>query len=121
MAGGMTNLKTLLIMIKDNKDFDANLILDEGCILNTDDQTSLIKVLNYLINYLKQLTDKPLEIGLDLRSADYLLSMMAFTDRNEFPEMSDSIEEALKPYKATHEIINQPGKYIQSKITFKKD
>ena len=114
------DLKQLIYLIKDNKDFDANLILDEGCGIETEDPKPLIKVLNYIINYLNQLTSSPLEISLDLREKDYLLSLMAYSAVTELPEISDQLDETLKNYNASTNIIHEKDKYIQIKVSFMK-
>jgi hypothetical protein len=118
MSENRVDLKQLIMLIKANKDFEANLILDEGCALMTDDPKPLVKVLNYLINYLGQLSDKALEISLDLRTSDNLLSMMVYTDKTDLPDISGEIEGVLKSYKATLEKIHESGKYVQFKISF---
>ena len=107
-------------MIKEGKDFDANLILDEGCTLTTEDPTPLIKVINYLINYMNPLTEKPIEISLDLRSSDCLLSIMAYTDKSDLPDLSDNLAGALKDYNATLDRVHETGKYLQVKLSFTK-
>jgi hypothetical protein len=114
------DLKKLLLLINDNKDIPANLILDEGCTFETEDPKPLIKVLNYLMNYLSQLTKQPLEIALDLRSSDYLMSLMAYTDKTDLPALSDQIDGALKDYKAHLEKVHEAGKYLQLKVHFKR-
>jgi hypothetical protein len=118
MSENRVDLKQLIMLIKENKNFDANLILDEGCVLMTDDPKPLVKVINYLINYLGQLSDQPLEISLDLRTSDQLLSLMVYTDKSELPEVSSEIDDVLKTYKATLEKIHETGKYIQFKVSF---
>ena len=118
MAENRVDLKRLIFLIKENKDFEANLILDEGCVLEIADPKPLVKVINYIINYLNQLSDKALEISLDLRSKDYLLSFMVYTDKADLPDISSEIDEALKAYKASLEKIHESGKYIQLKISF---
>ena len=107
-------------MIKDSKNFNANLILDEGCFLETADAKPLVKVINYLINYLNQLAKRPLEISLDLRSTDYLLSLMVYTEQQELPAVSDQLSGALKDYRATVDKIHEKGKYLQFKVSFAK-
>jgi len=114
------DLKNLIQLIRENKDFEANLILDEGCIFETEDPKPLIKVLNYLINYLKDLSDRPLEISLDLRPQDYLLSLLAYTDKTDLPAVSDQIEGALKQYKASLENIHNKGQNFQFKVAFSR-
>jgi len=114
------DLKQLIYLIKENKDFDANLILDEGCIIATEDVKPLVKIINYCINYLGQLTDRSLEISLDLRDKDYLLSLMAYTEKNELPDISVQVDESLQLFKATKNLIHETGKYVQIKLSFEK-
>jgi len=120
MAANHYDLKQLIYLIKDNKDFDANLILDEGCRIETEDPKPLLKSLNYIINYLKQITQSPLEISLDLRDKDYLLSLMAYSDVADLPEISTQLDETLKVYNATKDVVHENGKYIQIKVSFIK-
>jgi len=120
MAEQRVDLKKLLLLIKDGKNFDANLCLDEGCTFETEDPTALIKVFNYLINYLKQLTAKPIEIALDLRSNDYLLSFMAYTEQKDLPPLSENLKEVLKNYSASLESVHEEGKYYQVRLSFAK-
>lgn len=118
MSENRVDLKQLIMLIKDTKKFEANLILDEGCTLMTEDPKPLVKVINYIINYLGQLSDQAMEISLDLRTSDHLLSMMVYTDKSELPAVSSEIDDVLKTYKATLEKIHESGKYIQIKVSF---
>jgi len=118
MSDNRVDLKRLILLIKENKDFEANLILDEGCILETSDPKPLVKVINYFINYLGQISDQPLEISLDLRNSDNLLSFMVYTDKIELAAVSSEVESVLKTYKASLEQIHEKGKYVQFKLSF---
>ena len=118
MSESRVDLKQLILLIKDSKDFEANLILDEGCTLMTEDPKPLVKVINYIINYLGQLSDQPQEISLDLRTGDHLLSFMVYTDKTDLPAVSSEIDDVLKTYKATLEKIHEPGKHLQIKVSF---
>jgi hypothetical protein len=118
MSENRVDLKQLIMLIKDNKNFEANLILDEGCTLMTEDPKPLVKVFNYIINYLGQLSDKTMEISLDLRTSDHLLSFMVYTDKNELPAVNTEINDVLKNYKASLEKIHETGKYVQFKVSF---
>ena len=120
MTEQKVDLKQLILRIKESKDFEANLILNEGCTLYTQDPTPLIKVLNYIINYMNQLTEKPLEISLDMRSSDFLLIVLAYTEKSDMPELSDQLDGALKDYNATLEKVHEAGKYLQLKLSFAK-
>ena len=118
MSENRVDLKQLIMLIKDTKEMEANLILDEGCTLMTDDPKPLVKVLNYIINYLGQLSDQALEISLDLRTSDHLLSLMVYTDKADLPPFSSEIDDVLKTYKASLEKIHESGKYVQIKVSF---
>ena len=120
MAANQYDLKQLIYLIKDNKDFDANLILDEGCRIDTEDPKPLIKSLNYIINYLNQITQNPIEISLDLRDKDYLLSLMAYSDVADLPVISDQLDATLKDYNATKNVVHENGKYVQIKVSFNR-
>ena len=120
MAEQRIDLKQLLHLIHENKEFEVNFILDEGCVIMTEDPKPLVKVLNYLINYLQPLGSQPLEISCDLRGQDCLLSMMAYTDQEELPPVSDQIESTLAGYNAKMEKAHESGKYLQFKISFSR-
>jgi len=114
------DLKSLLLMIKDNKDMEANYCLDEGCTLETEDVKPLVKVINYFLNYMGQVTSQPLEVGLDLRGNDYLMTFMAYSELQEFPAVSDQIDNALSAFNAKFEKVEDPGKYVQLKVHFSR-
>lgn len=112
------DLRKLMMKIKEQKQMEANLSLEFDCELDTEDPKPLIKVINYLINFLTPLTDRPLEIQLNAQTSGYLLSFSVFTEAAEFPELSTQVIEILKEYNARIEIKNQAGKYYQAIIIF---
>jgi len=120
MENTRIDLKQLIFLIKENKGLKANLILDEGCVFQTADPNPLIKVINYLINYLEQYTSQPLEISLDLFPGNCALTFLAYTRQSVFPSLSANLSEALSDYRATVEFSVQQGKYAQIKILFEK-
>ncbi len=120
MAEQRIDLKQLLHLIHDNKEFEVNFILDEGCVIYAEDQKPLIKVLNYLINYLTPLTTQPLEISLDLRGSDILLSMMAYSDKADLPAINEQVSNTMKEYNGALDQVHEAGKYLQFKLTFSK-
>jgi hypothetical protein len=63
-------------------------------------------------------TEKPIEVGLDLRGEDYLMSFLAYTSDESLPELSDQIDDALKTYNASLEKQFDPDKHVQLKIHF---
>ncbi|MEJ2053510.1 MAG: hypothetical protein P8X42_06280 [Calditrichaceae bacterium] len=119
MSENIIDLKNLLLLIDQGKDMNANLCLDEGCHITGEDSKTLVKVINYFINLLQPLTTLPLEIGLDLKEDGSLLTIMAYTETEEPPKVSDNVAGALQEYNGGFEIVHQPGVNIQCKITFK--
>lgn len=114
------DLKRLIQLINDQKQLNANLCLDEGCTIGLEDQSSLVKVINYFLNYLQQMTDKPLEISLDLMSDSILLMLMAFSEAAETAPLSKNLESALKGFGAEYKTVHKSGQYLQIKVNFQK-
>ncbi len=121
MATQTIDLKDLLTMIKKQKDIDANWGLDLGCIIETEDIKPLVKVINYILNYLSQLSNESIQITLTLQKKHINMSFFSSTEHTELPEVSDSIEEAVIPYHASLKMEHEPGKYVQFLIVFNKD
>jgi len=113
------DLKQMLFLIHDQKDIEANFILDEGCTLETENPKPLIKVLNYLFNFMSQFTNRPMEISLDLLPEAYRLTFLSFCDLPEEPEISPRLGSALQDYQAEFTMANHPGQYLQVVINFK--
>ena len=112
------DLRDLMMMIKEKKEMNANMALEFDCILETDDPAPLIKVINYIINYLTPLTDRPIEISLNAHRSGSMLSFAAFTEAAELPALSDQLEDVLKSYNADLQVTHKEGQYLQIVITF---
>ena len=119
MSENIIDLKNIVLRIHQAKDVNANLCLDEGCRIFASDATTLVKIINYFLNFLQPLTTLPLEIGLDLRDGGSLLTLMAYSETTELPQVSDNVTDALKEYNASFELVHKPGVNIQCKIAFK--
>ena len=116
----MLDLRDLMKKIQEQKQMNANLSLEFDCVIETEDPTPLIKVINYIINYLTPLTDKPLEISLNAQMSGVLISFSIFTEQTSFPLLSEQINDALQNYNASYEVKQEEGKYFQIIITFVK-
>jgi hypothetical protein len=116
----MLDLRDLMLKIQEQKEMDANLSLEFDCAVETDDPKPLIKVINYIINYLTPLTDKSLEISLNAQLSGILLSFSIFTEHASFPPISDQLNNALRIYDADYKVIQEEGKYFQIILTFTK-
>lgn len=112
------DLRDLILKIKEHKQINTNLALEFDCFIETDDVKPLIKVINYAINYINQLTDQPLHISLNVTNRGVTMSFMAFTVLSDFPEISPKVNEALVPYNAVLEQKFESGKYAQLLISF---
>jgi len=114
------DLKLLVQLIDDQKDIETNLILDEGCRIEADDQAPLVKVINYFMNYLHALNNGSIQISLDLMGNSCLMSFIAYTDKDSIPEFSANLNDALKVYNAKYDHEHKVGSYVQVKIHFAK-
>jgi hypothetical protein len=112
------DLRKLMLMIQEQKQMNANLALEFDCDLDHDDPKPLIKVINYIINYLAPLSENAIEISLNAYREGYMLSFALFTDLTEVPPLSDQLDQALQTYNASLQLKHEEGKYIQLIITF---
>ena len=113
------DLRDLILKIKEQKQMDANLTLEFDCFIETDDVKPLIKVINYCINYISQLTDQQQQISLNASISGITIGFTAFTSSTELQEINPQVNEALAPYNAVLEQKGEVGKYTQLLITFK--
>jgi len=113
------DLRDLILMIKEHKQINTNVALEFDCVIETEDVKPLVKVINYAMNYINQLTDQPLHISLNATNRGITMSFMAFTVLADFPAISPKVSEALIPYNAELEQKGEPGKYAQLLINFK--
>ena len=114
------DLRDLLMKIKEQKQMDANLTLEFDCIIDTEDVMPLIKVINYCINYIGQLTDQQQQISLNASMSGITMGFTAFTSTTDLPEINPQVREALASYNAVLEQKGEAGKYIQLLISFKE-
>jgi hypothetical protein len=115
------DLRELLMLINEKKELNASLTLEFDCKLEVEDFNTLVKIINYAINYVKQLTDQQLQISLNASARGYIIAFTATTTKSEFPPLSEQVLEALKLYQATAEKKGEAGKYIQILLTFSKE
>ena len=112
------DLRDLILMVKEQKQVNANFSLEFDCVIETDNVTPLIKVINYAINYINQLTDQPQEISLNASMRGITIGFTTFTERTELPAINPQVNEALVPYNAILEQKGESGKYTQLLISF---
>lgn len=115
------DLRNLMLMIKEKKEIECTLALEFDCKIEVENIESLIKVINYAINYISQLANQPMQISLYAGYSEHTLVFTAFTAATEFPPISEKVSEALVPYNATISFDGEAGKFAQIKLTFQKE
>lgn len=112
------NLRELILLIKQNKIFDSHLCLDHGCSIEGDDAKPLIKVVNYIINYMKEAGPGEIQIDLDSHHSKHQLVFIVHTDKRILPTPNDQLQPILKTYKGKIEWIFEPAKYAKCQLIF---
>lgn len=112
------NLRELILLIKQNKDFDSHLCLDLGCSIEADDAKPLIKAVNYIINYLKEAGPGEIQIDLDSHHSKHQLVFIVHTGKQTLPTPSDQLRPIMTAYNGTIEWIFEPEKYTKCQLTF---
>ena len=120
MEKEVVDLRDLILKIKEQKELNANLALEFDCVIETDDVNSLVKVINYAINYINQLADEPQQISLNASMSGIIIGFTTFTDLLDLPAINPQVNEALVPYNAVLEQKGERGKYTQLLISFRK-
>lgn len=103
------DLKQYILMIADKKDIDATFSLDQGCVVETDDPSSLIKVLNYIFNLITEKAGGSLEVSLEFRDKHYLLTFIVIGGNADVIELPGGINDALKSYNADANVKVESG------------
>lgn len=109
----MLDLRKLLLMIQEQKQMESNMSLEFDCMVDTEDPKPLIKVFNYIINYLTPLAANKLEISLNPFREGSMISFSIFTAATEFPDFSDQLEAALAPFNGRIDKTFEVGSYIR--------
>jgi hypothetical protein len=108
-------------MINEKKGLNSQMALEFDCTLEVEELEPLVKIINYAINYIQQLADKPLQISLYSGFSENSLVFQAFTSKTEFPPISEKLSEVLNPYQGAINFDAEPGKFVQLQLKFKKD
>ena len=118
MSDSTIDLRNLLDFIVKNKDVETRVNLDADCKVKAEDPKPLIKIINYLINYLKQITDNAINISLTKQSEGCLLCLIVSTNQKKLPPLSENLKKALKSFNAAIRIVFEEEKYVQLLICF---
>ena len=118
MTEASIDLGNLLNIILDQKKVDTTLNIGPECKVDAEDPKPLVKIINYLINYLKQITEESIDVSLNTQSSGCLLCFIVSTDLKELPPLSTNLNDALKPYYAAMRVVFEEGKYAQIIINF---
>ena len=118
MTDSTIDLGNLLSFIIDQKKVNTTVNIGPECKVNAEDPKPLVKIINYLINYLSQITDDTINVSLKTQSNGCLLCFIVSTNHEQLPPLSDNLDEALKPYNAAMRVVFEEGKYAQIILNF---
>ncbi len=118
MTDSTIDLGNLLNFIIDQKKVNTTVNIGPECKVNAEDPKPLVKIINYLINYLSQITDDTINVSLKTQSNGCLLCFIVSTNHKQLPALSDNLDEALKPYNAAMRVVFEEGKYAQIILNF---
>ena len=118
MTESTIDLGNLLNFIIDQKKVNTTVNIGPECKVNAEDPKPLVKIINYLINYLSQITDDTINVSLKTQSNGCLLCFIVSTNHEQLPPLSDNLDEALKPYYAAMRVVFEEGKYAQIILNF---
>ena len=106
-------------MIQEKKQANVNMALEFDCKIDATDITPLVKVINYAINYIGQITDQQQQISLNASMSGITMGFTAFTSEPNLPPLNNHVAEVLEDYNAIIEKKGESGKYAQLLITFR--
>ena len=115
------DLRELMITINEKKELNANLALEFDCKIEVEDFNTIVKLINYAINYVSQLTDQQIQIALNASNREYTLAFTAFTNKTEFPPISQQVYEAIGSINIKIEQKGETGKYVQILLNFDRN
>ena len=121
MTESSIDLGNLLNYIFDQKKVETTLSIGQECKVNSEDPKPLVKIINYLINYLKQITKESINVSLNSQPSGCLLCFIVSTDLKQLPPINDNLNEALKPYYAAMRVVFEEEKYAQIILNFCED
>ncbi len=120
MKANIVDVKRLLLWINEEKQVGAELCLDLDCKIAAFDHRPLVKVLNHLINYLRSLTDRPLQIGLSAHREYFVISFLAVNVASEIPPLSPGVAEVIGQFGGTLEFASEPGRFARVLLKFQR-
>jgi len=114
------DLRDLMMTIQEKKQMNANLSLEFDCVIQVEDVTPLVKVINYAINYIAQLSDQQMQISVNATLSNITLGFTTFTTKETFPPINPQAQDMLKQFSASMDLKAEVGKYAQLLIIFTK-
>lgn len=118
MTESPIDLGNLLNYILKNKDVNASAHINPDCFVKSGDPKPLVKIINYLLNYLHEITQDTIDVSLKTQSEGCLLCFIASTDEKQLPPLSENLKDTLRDYNAAIKVVFEEGKYAQLLICF---
>ncbi|MBL7960492.1 hypothetical protein JNL27_09675 [bacterium] len=114
----LIDLRELILLIKQNKEFDSHVCLDLGCSIEGHNAKPLVKTINYIINYLKEAGNGEIQIDLDSHHSKHQLVFIVHTGKQTLPPPSDQLQSIMNSYYGTIQWIFEPEKYAKCQLSF---
>jgi len=114
------DFRNLMMTIQEKKQMNANLELEFDCVIEVEDITPLVKVINYAINYITELSEEQMQISVNATLSGITLGFTTFTSKETFPPINPQAQDLLQQYSASMELKSEVGKYAQLLIVFSK-
>jgi hypothetical protein len=118
MSDQLQDLRELLLYISEKKEFNGNLELEHDCKVDSSDIKPLVKVINYIINFLENESKEMIYITLNKNNENITLVFTQKTDKPEMAEISSQVSDTLNDYKAKLEKTFKENTFIKILITF---
>ena len=111
MAEQMIDLKALLTLIDSQKNLNTNLCLDQGCLLPVEDPKPLVKVINYILNFLNEYSGERIDVSLSLSSERITMSFLCLGESRE-AQVPEQLVETLAQYGGSLSYQNEPMQFL---------
>jgi hypothetical protein len=120
LKANIVDVKKLLLWINKEKQVGAELCLDLDCKIAAFDHRPLIKVLNHIIDYLRSLTDRPLQIGLSAHREYFVISFLAVSVTSPIPPIGPGVAEVIGQFGGTLESVSESGHFAKVLLKFQR-
>ncbi|MCB0834706.1 MAG: hypothetical protein KDC45_14655 [Bacteroidetes bacterium] len=116
----LLDLRELLFALDQSKGLNAHLCTDLNCRIPSSDARPLASAIYTIIYQLQKITGSELSIDLDEHLDRYQITLTAYTQNVESPQLNDAVLSVLNSYGATVEWTVRQGQYVKIELRFPK-